>query len=107
MLGPTRGVVPARDFANGVVWLETSESLEAMPARVDTPAVSRGELASREIGTDRPVVHPAIANIQVHRVVPRLIIVSEVLNGIQRGFPIRPAAWSKRCSARRCENRSD
>ena len=40
MLGPTRGVVPTRDFANGVVWLEASESLEPMPARVDTPDVS-------------------------------------------------------------------
>jgi hypothetical protein len=39
VLGPTRVVVPTRDFANGVAWLEASESLEAMPARVDPPHV--------------------------------------------------------------------
>ena len=39
MLGPTHVVVPIRDFPNGVVWLEASESLEAMPARVDPPDV--------------------------------------------------------------------
>jgi hypothetical protein len=39
VLGPTRVVVPTRDFANGVVQLEASESLEAMPARVDPPDV--------------------------------------------------------------------
>ena len=39
MLGPTRVVAGEGDFANGVAWLEASESLEAVPARVDTPDV--------------------------------------------------------------------
>ena len=39
MPGPTRVVVPTRDFANGVLQLEASESLEAVPARVDPPDV--------------------------------------------------------------------
>jgi hypothetical protein len=39
VLGPTRVVVPTRDFANGVAWLELSASLDTMPARVDTPDV--------------------------------------------------------------------
>ena len=39
VLGPTRVVVPTRVFSNGVVWLEASESLEPVPARVDTPDV--------------------------------------------------------------------
>ena len=38
-LWPMRVVVPTRVFSNGVVWLEASESLEPMPARVDTPDV--------------------------------------------------------------------
>jgi hypothetical protein len=37
VLGPTHVVADEGDFANGVVQLEASESLEAMPARVDTP----------------------------------------------------------------------
>jgi hypothetical protein len=37
MLGPTRVVVPTHDFANGVAWLELSESLEAMPAKLIPP----------------------------------------------------------------------